>query len=119
MEKLANGKILIVGGTATTGNGAHKVCYLISGTAAGIHELDALPSFNIFPNPAKNHIAVKEQLSGKNAECFIYGIDGSEKMARNISEDNKQINIEELPAGNYVIMLKDGDKSRSSRFVKE
>ena len=93
-----------------------SVTYLANST--GIDE-DAISStlISVFPNPASSvlHIASPSVFE----RGFIYSINGS--LVKTITETeliNKTIDIAELSNGNYYITLSSGNKTSTSKFVK-
>ena len=93
-----------------------SITYL--GNSTGIDE-DAISStlISVFPNPASSvlHIASPSVFE----RGFIYSINGS--LVKTITETeliNKTIDIAELSNGNYYMTLSSGNKTSTSKFVK-
>ncbi len=119
IHKLSNGNILIIGGTFTSGNGASKGCFLVSGSSStGINVLQSSSLLTFFPNPAKDYITIDVALIEKESECVIYAADGSEKI-HTVLQNDKLIDIKQLSSGIYFICLKNGSDMMSAKFIKE
>jgi len=81
----------------------------------GTQIAEANSATRIYPNPATTvlHIA-----SAKTAEkVCIFDVTG--KCVRNISENTTDINVADLPTGNYIVRLTSGGTEYVHQFVKQ
>ncbi|HBG70435.1 MAG: hypothetical protein A2W93_09270 [Bacteroidetes bacterium GWF2_43_63] len=74
-------------------------------------------SFNVFPNPAGNVLNIKS--ATPCSQVLISDLTGKIIYDKQISGSEYTINIESLPAGLYVIVLKNSTGSGARMFVKE
>ncbi len=87
-----------------------------------INENEILNNFDIFPNPTSSFINISNnELLNKETNISIYNILGENIMNLNMDkfESFKTINIENLPNGNYIIKIDDGENSFYEKIVKE
>lgn len=86
---------------------------------AGVHEMATEKrAISIYPNPATGRIEL--QLP-ETSEITITGINGQTlHREQGIPAGNKQINIENLPAGNYIVNIIDKEGAKQyGQFVKQ
>ena len=80
-------------------------------------------SFNISPNPAGQFINIEHFNSGKNEyKLSIYNIKGQTVYAQNHNSEigliKRQINIGNLPKGQYVLSIITGSGKKQLKFMK-
>lgn len=76
--------------------------------------------FSVFPNPASKMINVSYQIKNKSAMLQIFNIDGKAVAQTVITGgSNSKIDISNLSAGTYILQLKDGEITRSAKFIKQ
>ena len=87
----------------------------------GLNSLDAT-SFSLYPNPANDFITINA-ISGfkQNAVVEIYSIDGKLiSLNSNIFNSSSiSLNIKDLEAGHYTVIIRQNDKTSSLRFTKQ
>jgi len=77
--------------------------------------------FTLFPSPASGFITVKaEGMSGGTLEGIIYDLQG--RILRKWADESGDvytatIPVHDLPAGSYILQLKDNEKNRRGKFV--
>ena len=72
----------------------------------------------VYPNPAKNYLNIQLSFDLKNAEINIYNQLGQiEKSISNINSRNIKIETADLSNGMYFILLQDGDRQASVKFI--
>jgi len=72
--------------------------------------------FNFSPNPADQVLNVN--LKGvKNATLILSNMQGSITIKSTITEGNNAINVEQLPIGTYVILLKSDKIVKSDKLI--
>jgi|SRR5688572_2235946 len=83
-------------------------------------ELPALQFFKITPNPAHDEITVNSDISKITPEeiCEIYNVIGNKVMTFKITKSVQQINISNLPPGNFYIKIKNRPQLKSVSFIK-
>ena len=87
-----------------------------------INEDEVLNNFDIYPNPTSSFINISNnELLNKETTISIYNILGENIMNLNMEkfESLKTINIENLPNGNYIIKIDDGENNIYEKIVKE
>lgn len=94
---------------------------IIVTVCGGLNSLDAT-SFNLYPNPANELITI-DAISGfkQNAVIDIYSIEGKLISTNsNIFNSSRiSLNIKDLEAGLYTIIIRQNDKTSSLRFTKQ
>ncbi|CAL2082428.1 conserved protein of unknown function precursor containing a type A C-terminal secretion signal [Tenacibaculum sp. 190524A02b] len=75
--------------------------------------------FALYPNPAKNSVKIDLPLAANNADVQIYDYTGKLIQTQQISSLQKEVNVQELPAGMYLLKIASGDKLGVKHFVKE
>ena len=83
--------------------------------AIGIAEMTDVEELEIFPNPADDHIQVHYQgeineLRFISAQGKIYTLEAD--------QDLRAINLEGVPSGLYVLMVRSGEKWVTKKFIK-
>jgi hypothetical protein len=71
----------------------------------------------IYPNPAKDHLYIRNDLNYHRLEITDFG--GKVILKKSISNGLNTIQIDQIPAGAYFIILSDGDKNETLKFVKD
>lgn len=74
-----------------------------------------LPLIEVYPNPANTTLFLKNL--NESAEVSIYDINGKILIQRQIS--NKQIEIDNLPSGFYIIKIKNSSIYTQQKFLKQ
>lgn len=115
VAKLQTGKILYVGGNASTGNGSYKYCYLVneSSIAVGINDLLTNYSINVSPNPFTTAavIQINSDMKIKNARLKLFDLIGNEiRSLENIDENQIKIERENMTSGIYLYKLTEGNE---------
>ncbi|CAL2079314.1 choice-of-anchor V domain-containing protein [Tenacibaculum sp. 190524A02b] len=75
--------------------------------------------FAMYPNPAKNSVKIDLPLAANNADVQIYDYTGKLIQTQQISSLQKEVNVQELPVGMYLLKIASGDKLGVKHFVKE
>jgi hypothetical protein len=108
-------------------NGAWNAtsCYTLragNGTASIIAKSGSnrnTEAFSIYPNPVSHTLNLDLGVSAPTGTVHIYNMLGKISLVRNITHSNTQINISQLPAGNYILQYSDGSVHRTSKFIKQ
>jgi hypothetical protein len=91
-------------------------------TGAETIENGARGNVTVYPNPATSQINIIHDFSGKT-EISIYSVSGQRVFSRSVVESiglNKQIiNVSGFTPGIYNAVVRSGNRSVSSKFVKE
>lgn len=119
-EWIANGEkepVLRISTSSAFGNETvtevtYKDNYL--GLDASLKELELDVSY--YPNPATNALSVS--IAGNTADYEVITTDGRTLKTGKLMA-NDQINLEELPAGNYLIRIRSGLKSAIVPVIKQ
>jgi hypothetical protein len=70
---------------------------------------------NVFPNPAASTIAVKQLLDQPQTLGEIYGLNG--QLIKQVEIQQGQFNIDELPAGFYVLKIHNNNQIWQAKFM--
>jgi hypothetical protein len=99
-----------------------SVCYTPAAKSDGFEiqyvgsDVDDGNTFDIYPNPAYDFIYIT--VGGQTQNAVIYDVNG--RIVKSIDlNGERQINIEELPAGIYMLHVFDEGKMLSKRFIKK
>jgi hypothetical protein len=89
-------------------------------TFDGIADHTRQTQLRIYPNPAQDQLFL-EWPDGKNDKGVmeIYDTAGNRIMTSNINRKTKSINIQDLHAGAYSVMIRLGETVVTARFVKQ
>jgi hypothetical protein len=87
-----------------------EVCDYIMGT----NELNASASFQVFPNPVSDQINVPESLI---QEYNHYRILSSEGKLIQKGQTTEQIDVANLPAGNYTLLIENQSQKRYAKVL--
>jgi len=81
-------------------------------------QTQALPALEakIYPNPSTGYIAIKT-IESKKLEIEIINMYGRSVIKNSVSPDEK-INIEQLPPGQYLININEGQRRLVEKFTK-
>ena len=117
---LPNGNYTV---TVQDENGCTKESIELSINFTNTNELDFDINFDLFPNPTQGEMTlILNQVTDKDLTLRIYDVAG--KLAQEIRLEKsgiqlqENINVSNLPAGSYEIMLTDGSMFGRKRFVK-
>lgn len=80
---------------------------------AGIHDI-AVSGVKLFPNPASHYFMAESNEPGSIA---VYDFYGRKLIDRDIQQGINQIDIHTLPAGGYIVLLKNGKGVYSGRII--
>ena len=78
-------------------------------------------SINIFPNPAKNQIAITHSTTTENGIVLVTDLLGKNIITQKVNANTNQtlINITALKAGVYVVKFLNGTTENSLQFIKQ
>jgi len=94
---------------------------IIVTVCGGLNSLDAT-LFSLYPNPANDFITINATNAfGKNAVIEVYSVEGKlvSSNASYINNTTISLNVKELKAGLYTILIRHNDKASSLRFTKQ
>ncbi|WP_028978308.1 glycoside hydrolase family 44 protein [Sporocytophaga myxococcoides] len=81
------------------------------------HKNHAGQGISLYPNPAKNKLAIEGALSG-NVKVIISDVTGRISKEE-ILLDNNEVDISNLDKGQYIIRIITADKVSTHKFIKE
>lgn len=118
-----NTTLVIVNPNANVGNGPEFYTYIDDvslSLCTEIEEQNTNTEINIYPNPAKEELYIKNNsLSGKEkTEIIITDVSGR-KMLQQIINNQSLINIKSFNAGIYFIEINNGKNIYRKNFIKE
>ncbi|WP_396171050.1 T9SS type A sorting domain-containing protein [Flavobacterium sp.] len=81
---------------------------------------EAHKATKIFPNPARNefYIAIDTDID-KDAQAFIYDIQGRQVKSAKIQENVQTIDIQDLNAGEYLVKVVNGKNNNTAKLLKK
>jgi len=89
----------------------------IAGEGTEITNSDVL---KVYPNPASDVLNISVPgLNGNQSSIRVVDMKGTVMMEEKITRSLQQINISRLPKGVYMLKLMNGDKTTTSKFIKE
>lgn len=71
----------------------------------GLLQVEPLKAIAVYPNPARDNIELTLSASAQNPEYFIFDVRGAQVLSGNISAPMGKVDVSELPAGTYVVMV--------------
>lgn len=110
--------MLVVTGTARIGNNDDiAVARYHTGLNISVNEVDEIPLFSAFPNPAIDHLSISAKVKLQTIE--LIDALGRSVLSFAPNAGQLQIDIASLPNGIYLFRATDGKRVTSQRFVKE
>jgi hypothetical protein len=105
-------------------NGANSStnCYTLrvaTGTASRENELIVGNKVTVFPNPVNSKLTVKMDDIKGVADIRIFDIYGKLVLQRSSTLSSTQLDVSKLPAGVYMMKIKDRKSEFSAKIVKE
>lgn len=88
-------------------------------TTVGIETAQTEIDVELFPNPAKNWVAINIEQPLTNFNLDIYDNSGRIISAQNFTESRKVVDISSLASGMYVFKIWNNDYSNVTKVVKE
>jgi polyhydroxybutyrate depolymerase len=88
---------------------AHTLCNTTTGTVEKVIK----PSLEIYPNPANSELAISPS---DNNEILVFNLLG--QILMKIQNQNR-IDVSDLENGVYIIVVKQGQKKYTQKFIKE
>lgn len=73
------------------------------GVCAGVQEIQN--DLEVFPVPASDHLVIRSGSSLVNAELRLFGLDGTLVYVEQLRGNEVRVNVESLPAGQYVLQI--------------
>lgn len=104
-------------------NGCIEISDSILIDITSIRELDFDLTFNLFPNPTQGIFNIEiNQPTDQKLTLSIFDVSGKLAKEIRLNKNNRylqeEINISNLPAGSYDVLLSDGEMFGRQRFVK-
>jgi hypothetical protein len=107
------------------GDAIFKNSVTIVEQTVGVQDIsEKISAFNIFPNPATSDFGLSFDLKeSSDVTCLLYSLDGKishQLMSDNLGEGsfNQSFNIENIPAGIYLVKLNVGAASVTRKITK-
>ncbi|NOQ73857.1 MAG: T9SS type A sorting domain-containing protein [Crocinitomix sp.] len=101
-----------------TEGGCSDTSDCITYTNVGLKEISQQSSLTVYPNPASENITIETANSG-SATVSIYSLLGKVAIEQVYFEDIIALDIQDLPAGSYIIEVSQDDKKERHFFVKQ
>jgi hypothetical protein len=93
----------------------NKDCKYIYGFKTDIENTQSFGSLALYPNPVNNELNVNYQVS-EGVQIYIYDMQGSLVLNKNL--ESSMLEVKELKAGVYSVVLMDGNTVLKARFIK-
>ena len=94
-----------------------QYCFAIADAGVSVNSFDVV-RLNVYPNPAVGTLTLRTDAS-QAEKAVIFDSLGHKVKTLKVSEDTQEINVNNLPSGNYVIVLYHKGKSVArTMFVK-
>lgn len=98
-------------------------CYTLRvalGTATKGEDMITLSNkINAYPNPVSGQLTIQmEQLKGM-ADIRVFDIYGKMVVQRTSTKTNTQLDMSKLPAGVYLVKVKDGENENTVKIIKD
>jgi hypothetical protein len=93
----------------------NKDCKYIYGFKTDIENTQSFGSLALYPNPVNNELNINYQVS-VGVQIYIYDMQGSLVLHKNL--DSSMLDVKELKAGVYSVVLMDGNTVLKARFIK-
>ena len=84
----------------------------------GIEDIETNP-LNIYPNPAKDLVSVFNPFQSKSALIQVFDAKGACVLQRNITDNSINIDLSQLQAGLYELLVSDGSKRFTARLLHQ
>mgnify|MGYP001768453407 CR=1 FL=1 len=75
--------------------------------------------FDVYPNPANDHIVIEISKSSSDANVEIYSLQGCIILGQRLIYNKTEIDIRSFAPGVYFVKIWDEDKFVVKKFVKE
>jgi Secretion system C-terminal sorting domain len=98
------------------GHPAASKVYRFARADAGISEQLSAAAFTITPNPGNDNILISTE--SQFDKIAIYSIDGQLVLTTTMDAMSKQLNVQELAKGSYIIELSNNLTRQTQRFIK-
>ncbi|MBT8245217.1 MAG: T9SS type A sorting domain-containing protein [Winogradskyella sp.] len=114
---------VVVDGTTSTWNSTTiTICYEVNEFTLADNDFE-LNDFALFPNPNKGEFTLQfNSNSGKDVNVNIYDISGKlvfENKYDSVSRFNKQIELNNVSTGVYIMKVTDGEKTITRKLIVE
>lgn len=73
--------------------------------------------FNIFPNPAQQYLNIQNLEGFQNCSFSLYDINGRKVIEESLEMGSSQIDISNLPTGNYLYRIESSEKQLSQSDI--
>lgn len=107
----------------TDGNGCSNSDSIVMKVSecTGLNEqLNFVTAIQVYPNPAKDLVVIKNALSSTKLSVAVSDATGRVVLTEAIDSNEKKLNISNLSNGVYLLSIKEGDKQlRTIKLVKQ
>ena len=109
-------------GNAANGNGATSGDQIVTTSTSGFTVLGLSTvsklNFTMFPNPSKDYLTIQLPTGVLNADVQLFDITGRLLKTSNGIASNKQIDVQDLSSGIYILKITAEGKSGTKQFIK-
>lgn len=121
---LYSGGIAADGGGSSAGDGSALGNVMLTEMVSDIFQVEQLPvSLDIYPNPVQDqlNLSIQSDISG-SFDLNIYDLKGQllqqEVISLSATTQQQNIQVNDLPKGNYLLQLTDGVKMATKKMIK-
>jgi hypothetical protein len=106
--------------TITDANGCTKIDSGVVDLNTANHELLDKDQIIVSPNPTSKELYIQlvDNVDCNNAIAQCYNLQGKLVKSASINCENSSLNVSELPAGFYLLLISDQHKTKKAKFVK-
>ncbi|MCB0851408.1 MAG: T9SS type A sorting domain-containing protein, partial [Bacteroidetes bacterium] len=102
----------------------HTITFTVIDSNSGVRVAEASPDMKIYPNPAQTKFNLElEGLSAGELVVSLYNLNGElvkQHSAQTLGGTHTEtINLLDLPAGMYIVRVRNGDMIRTEKVVKD
>lgn len=84
----------------------------------GIEEVET-NSLHIYPNPANDFVSLFNPFQSKSSLIQVFDAKGACVMQRNMTENSINIDLSQLQAGLFELLVSDGSKRFTARLLHQ
>ncbi|MGZ6522284.1 MAG: T9SS type A sorting domain-containing protein, partial [Bacteroidia bacterium] len=88
-------------------------------TTTGIHEAESSFSFDLFPNPASDHLTLELPANISKTSIQIFNATGELEYSSTITNQRTDIDVSSFASGIYFIQISTGKSIANKKFIKQ
>lgn len=76
-------------------------------------------NFEMYPNPALNEFNIQLATGTDTADVEVYDVSGRRVATQKVTQENKEVNIQNLSSGMYIVKVAADGKVGTQQFIKQ